>query len=95
MTLSAVAVPSYSAVGAIMNGGSTLIPNGTNIITAVNSGLAIDGPDFSTIDGEDMEIYTVKRLPFTSVPITQPSQAGPHEFGGLQRIPCSPNRGVW
>ncbi len=42
-----------------VTGGSTLIPNGTYIITAVNSGLAIDDPGSSTTDGEDMEIYTV------------------------------------
>ncbi len=43
----------------IVTGSITLIPNGTYIITAVNSGLAIDDPNSSTTDGEDMEIYTV------------------------------------
>jgi len=42
-----------------VSGGSTLIPNGTYIVTAVNSGLAIDDPDSSTTDGEDMQLYTV------------------------------------
>ncbi len=42
-----------------VSSGSTLIPNGTYIITAVNSGLALDDPDFSTTDGEDMQIYAV------------------------------------
>jgi hypothetical protein len=42
-----------------VSGSSTLIPNGTYIITAVNSGLAVDDPDSSTTDGEDMQIYTV------------------------------------
>jgi hypothetical protein len=38
---------------------STLIANGTYIITGVGSGLAIDDPDFSKTDGEDLDIYTV------------------------------------
>jgi hypothetical protein len=42
-----------------VSGSSTLIPNGTYIVTAVNSGLAIDDPGYSTTEGEDMEIYTV------------------------------------
>ena len=42
-----------------VSGGATLIPNGTYIITAVNSGLAIDDPDSSKTDGLDMQIYTV------------------------------------
>jgi len=41
------------------SGSSTLIANGTYIITGVGSGLAIDDPDFSTKDGEDLDIYTV------------------------------------
>ena len=40
-------------------GTGTLIANGTYIVTAVNSGLAIDDPDFSTKEGEDVDIYTV------------------------------------
>ena len=40
-----------------VSGGTTLTPNGTYIITAVNSGLAIDDPDSSTTDGEDMDIW--------------------------------------
>jgi hypothetical protein len=43
----------------VSGGSSTLIANGTYIITAVNSGLAIDDPDFSKTDGEDLDIYTV------------------------------------
>jgi len=43
----------------IVPGGSTLIANGTYIVTAVNSGLGIDDPDFSKTDGLDMQIYTV------------------------------------
>jgi hypothetical protein len=43
----------------VSGGSSTLIPNGTYIITAVNSGQAIDDPDSSTTDGEDMQLYTV------------------------------------
>jgi len=43
----------------VSGGSSTLIPNGTYIITAVNSGQAIDDPDSSTTDGEDMQIYAV------------------------------------
>jgi len=42
-----------------VGGSSTLIANGTYIITAVNSGLAIDDPDFSKTDGENLDIYTV------------------------------------
>jgi len=42
-----------------VSGGTTLIANGTYIVTAVNSGLAIDDPDSSKTDGEDMQIYTV------------------------------------
>jgi hypothetical protein len=42
-----------------VSGSSTLIPNGTYIITAVNSGSALDNPDSSTTDGEDMDIWTV------------------------------------
>ena len=42
-----------------VSGGTTLIANGTYIVTAVNSGLGIDDPDSSTTDGEDMQIYTV------------------------------------
>ena len=42
-----------------VSGGSTLIPNGTYIVTSVKSGLAIDDPDSSTTDGEDMQTYTV------------------------------------
>ncbi len=42
-----------------VSGGTTLIPNGTYIITAANSGLALDDPDSSTTDGEDMDIWTV------------------------------------
>ena len=42
-----------------VSGGTTLTPNGTYIITAVNSGLAIDDPDSSTTDGEDIDIWTV------------------------------------
>jgi len=38
---------------------STLIANGTYIVTAVNSGSALDNPDFSTTDGEDMDIWTL------------------------------------
>src|SRR5437867_3961431 len=40
-------------------GTSTLIPNGTYVITSVYSGLAIDDPAFSKTDGEDMQQYTV------------------------------------
>jgi hypothetical protein len=36
-----------------------LIPNGTYIVTSVHSGLAIDDPDFSKTDGQDMQIYAV------------------------------------
>jgi predicted alpha-1,6-mannanase (GH76 family) len=39
--------------------GATLMPNGTYIITSVHSGLAIEDPDFSSKDGEDMDQYTV------------------------------------
>ena len=42
-----------------VSGSSTLIPNGTYVISSANSGLAIDDPDSSTTDGEDMQIYTV------------------------------------
>ena len=42
-----------------VTGGPELIANGTYIITAVNSGLAIDDPNSSTTDGQDMQIYTV------------------------------------
>ena len=38
---------------------TTLIPNGTYIVTAVNSGSALDDPDSSKTDGEDMDIWTV------------------------------------
>jgi len=41
----------------VSGGSSTLIANGIYIITAVNSGLAIDDPNSSTTDGEDMQIY--------------------------------------
>jgi hypothetical protein len=41
------------------SGGTTLIANGTYIITAVNSGLALDDPDFSKTDGEDMDTWSV------------------------------------
>jgi hypothetical protein len=43
----------------VTTGTTPLIPNGTYIVTAVNSGLGIDDPDFSTTDGEDLQIYTV------------------------------------
>jgi outer membrane protein assembly factor BamB len=43
----------------VTGGSTTLIPNGTYIVAAVNSGLAIDDPDFSKTDGLDMQIYTV------------------------------------
>jgi hypothetical protein len=43
----------------VTGGSTTLIPNGTYIITAVNSGSAIDDPNSSKTDGEDMQIYTV------------------------------------
>jgi len=38
---------------------ATLIPNGTYIVTAVNSGLALDDPDFSNAHGEDMHVWSV------------------------------------
>jgi len=40
-------------------GSATLIPDGTYIVTAVNSGAALDDPDFSTTDGQDMHIWSV------------------------------------
>jgi predicted alpha-1,6-mannanase (GH76 family) len=38
---------------------STLIANGTYIVTNVNSGMAIDDPGSSKTDGKDMQQYTV------------------------------------
>jgi hypothetical protein len=59
MTLTNLGIPANAALGIAVSGSSTLIPNGTYTVTAVNSGLAIDDPDSSTTDGEDMQIYTV------------------------------------
>jgi hypothetical protein len=38
---------------------ATLIANGTYVLVSVNSGTALDNPDYSTTPGEDMEIYTI------------------------------------
>jgi predicted alpha-1,6-mannanase (GH76 family) len=38
---------------------STLIANGTYIITSVDSGMALEDPGFSQTDGEDMDQWTV------------------------------------
>jgi hypothetical protein len=43
----------------VSGGPTTFIANGTYIVTAVNSGSALDDPDFSKTDGEDMGIWTV------------------------------------
>jgi hypothetical protein len=40
-------------------GGTTLIANGTYIVTGVGSGDAIDDPKLSVTNGADMQIYTV------------------------------------
>jgi hypothetical protein len=48
-TITAITAPSST----------TLIPNGTYIVTAVNSGSALDDPGLSITDGKDMNIWTV------------------------------------
>jgi outer membrane protein assembly factor BamB len=40
-------------------GGGNLIANGTYAVTNVNSGQAIDDPGFSTVDGKDLQQYSV------------------------------------
>jgi Glycosyl hydrolase family 12/Ricin-type beta-trefoil lectin domain-like len=40
-------------------GSTTLIANGTYVVTAVNSGSALEDPNFSRTDGLDMQIFTV------------------------------------
>jgi hypothetical protein len=54
------AISDYATASAnTAGGGATLIPDGTYIVTAVNSGLAIDDPDSSKTGGTDMQIYAV------------------------------------
>jgi hypothetical protein len=43
----------------LLSGGTDLIANGTYVIKSVYSGLAIDDPNSSKTDGEDMQQYTV------------------------------------
>jgi hypothetical protein len=54
----ALGTASFSNVSLTV-GSANLIPNGTYVITSVNSGLALDDPGSSTVSGEDMNQATV------------------------------------
>lgn len=58
-----ITVPAYTETLVIIpagsGGGGNLVANGTYTIVGLNSGLALDDPNSSTTDGEDMDQWTV------------------------------------